>query len=167
MLLILAEYLQTLESAFNVFQYLTLRTILSALTALAISLLVGPWMIRRLSRYQIHQQVRSDGPETHLLKAGTPTMGGALILVAVILATLLWADISNRYIWVTVITTAAFGAIGWLDDYRKLVLQDSAGLPARWKYLLDSNRDAGHPFSTETARLKRKIIQSESKHWIG
>jgi phospho-N-acetylmuramoyl-pentapeptide-transferase len=138
MLLILAEYLQTLESAFNVFQYLTLRTILSALTALAISLLVGPWMIRRLSRYQIHQQVRSDGPETHLLKAGTPTMGGALILVAVILATLLWADISNPYVWVTVITTAAFGAIGWLDDYRKLVLQDSAGLPARWKYLLQS-----------------------------
>jgi phospho-N-acetylmuramoyl-pentapeptide-transferase len=135
-LLILAEYLQTLESAFNVFQYLTLRSILSALTALAVSLLVGPWMIRRLSHYQIGQQVRDDGPESHLVKAGTPTMGGLLILVAVIMSTLLWSDLSNHYVWTVVLVTVAFGLIGWLDDYRKLVLEDSAGLPARWKFLL-------------------------------
>ncbi|MDJ0655324.1 MAG: phospho-N-acetylmuramoyl-pentapeptide-transferase [Xanthomonadales bacterium] len=138
MLLWLAEYLQSLETAFNVFQYLTFRTILSALTALAVSLLVGPWMIRRLSQYQIGQQIRDDGPQSHLVKAGTPTMGGALILVAVTLGTLLWADLSNRYVWVTVLVTLAFGGIGWLDDYRKLVLKDSAGLAARWKYLLQS-----------------------------
>ncbi len=138
MLLWLAEYLQSLETAFNVFQYLTFRTILSALTALAVSLLVGPWMIRRLSQYQIGQQIREDGPQSHLVKAGTPTMGGALILVAVTLGTLLWADLSNRYVWVTVLVTLAFGGIGWLDDYRKLVLKDSAGLAARWKYLLQS-----------------------------
>jgi phospho-N-acetylmuramoyl-pentapeptide-transferase len=136
MLLILTQYLQTLETAFNVFQYLTLRAILSALTALAISLLVGPWMIRRLSHYQIGQQIRDDGPQSHLTKAGTPTMGGALILVAVVLSTLLWSDLGNRYVWVVVGVTVAFGLIGWLDDYRKLVLEDSSGLPPRWKFLL-------------------------------
>ena len=138
MLLWLTEYLQSLETGFNVFQYLTFRTILSALTALAVSLLVGPWMIRRLSHYQIGQHVRDDGPASHLTKAGTPTMGGALILVAILVSTLLWADLGNRYVWLTILVTAAFGGIGWLDDYRKLVLKDSAGLAARWKYLLQS-----------------------------
>jgi len=138
MLLMLAELLQSFESGFGVVQYLTLRTILAALSALALSLLVGPWMIRRLSAYQIGQQVRSDGPQSHLVKAGTPTMGGALILVAVVLATVLWADLNNRYIWLVIFTTTAFGVVGWLDDYRKLVLKDSAGLAARWKYLLQS-----------------------------
>ena len=138
MLLWLAQYLQSLETGFNVFQYLTFRTILSALTALAVSLMVGPWMIRRLSHYQIGQQIRDDGPASHLVKAGTPTMGGALILVAVLASTLLWADLNNRYVWVTILVTAAFGAVGWLDDYRKLVLKDSGGLAARWKYLLQS-----------------------------
>jgi len=138
MLLYLTEILRHLHSGFNVFSYLTMRSILSALTALAISLLVGPTMIRRLSHYQIGQTVRADGPSTHLDKAGTPTMGGALILVAVAISTLLWASLSNRFVWVVLGLTIAFGLIGFIDDYRKLVLRDSRGLAARWKYLLQS-----------------------------
>jgi phospho-N-acetylmuramoyl-pentapeptide-transferase len=161
MLLILAEYLQTLETAFNVFQYLTLRSILGALTALAISLLVGPWMIRRLSHYQIGQQVRDDGPQTHLTKAGTPTMGGALILVAVVMSTLLWSDLSNRYVWVVVLVTVGFGLIGWLDDYRKLVLKDSSGLRARWKFLLQwvvGFAAAGYLYATADQPVHTELI---------
>ena len=138
MLLYLAEALRDIHSGFNVFSYLTMRSILSALTALVISLLVGPTMIERLSHYQIGQTVRTDGPKTHFDKAGTPTMGGALILVAVAVSTVLWASLSNRFVWVVLGLTAAFGLIGFIDDYRKLVLRDSAGLPARWKYLLQS-----------------------------
>ncbi|HKK22957.1 MAG TPA: phospho-N-acetylmuramoyl-pentapeptide-transferase, partial [Pseudohaliea sp.] len=126
------------ESSFSVFQYLTLRGILAAGTALAISLLVGPTMIRRLNQYQIGQAVRTDGPETHLGKSGTPTMGGALILVAIAISTLLWADLTNPYVWIALLVTAAFGAVGWVDDYRKVVERDSRGLPARWKYLWQS-----------------------------
>jgi len=133
MLLYLAEYLSRYYSGFNVFQYLTLRAILGVLTALVISFLVGPEMIRRLGRYQIGQPVRNDGPQTHLVKAGTPTMGGALILVAVAVATLLWADLANRYVWVVLLVTLSFGAIGWVDDYRKLVLKNSAGISAGTK----------------------------------
>ena len=128
MLLILAEWLSDLASGFNVFSYVTFRTILAALTALALSLLLGPWMIGRLSAYQIGQPIRDDGPQTHLVKAGTPTMGGALILVAVLLATLLCGDLSNRYVWVVLAVTAAFGLVGWLDDYRKLVLTGLGGI---------------------------------------
>jgi phospho-N-acetylmuramoyl-pentapeptide-transferase len=138
MLLYLAEALREVHSGFNVFGYLTMRAILSALTALAISLLVGPAMIRRLSLYQIGQTVRTDGPQTHFEKAGTPTMGGALILIAVAVSTLLWADLDNRFVWVVLGVTLAFGLIGFVDDYRKLVLRDSRGLEARWKYLLQS-----------------------------
>jgi hypothetical protein len=138
MLLYLTEILRHLHSGFNVFSYLTMRSILSALTALAISLLVGPTMIRHLSHYQIGQTVRTDGPSSHLDKAGTPTMGGALILVAVAISTLLWASLSNRFVWVVLGLTIAFGLIGFIDDYRKLVLRDSKGLAARWKYLLQS-----------------------------
>ena len=138
MLLWLAEYLTRFHSGFNVFQYLTLRAILGVLTALLISFLVGPAMIRRLSRYQIGQPIRDDGPESHLAKAGTPTMGGALILVAITLATLLWADLGNRYVWVVLLTTLAFGVIGWVDDYKKLVLRNSKGLASRWKYFWQS-----------------------------
>jgi len=108
------------------------------LTALVLSLLIGPAMIRHLAQYQIGQAVRDDGPETHLNKAGTPTMGGALILVSVAVSTLLWADLANRYVWVAVAVTLAFGAIGWVDDYRKVVERDARGLPARWKYLWQS-----------------------------
>ncbi len=134
MLVYLADYLSHFHSGFNVFQYLTLRTILGALTALLISFLVGPWMIRHLSFRQIGQQVRSDGPETHFSKAGTPTMGGALILVAIAVSTLLWADLANRYVWVVLLVTLAFGVIGWVDDYRKIVYGNSKGLSARAKY---------------------------------
>ena len=138
MLIYLTEYLAQFDSGFLVFRYITLRTILAVLTALVISFLVGPAMIRRLSRYKIGQTVRDDGPETHLVKSGTPTMGGALILVAVAVATLLWSDLGNRYVWVVLLTTLAFGAVGMWDDYRKLVLKDARGLAARWKYLWQS-----------------------------
>jgi phospho-N-acetylmuramoyl-pentapeptide-transferase len=139
MLVYLAEWLaHEVYSGFNVFQYLTLRAILGVLTALAISFLVGPGMIRRLTLYKIGQYVRDDGPQTHLSKAGTPTMGGALILVAVTAATLLWADLHNRYVWLVLAVTLAFGVIGWVDDYRKLVLHNSKGLSARAKYFWQS-----------------------------
>lgn len=139
MLVLLAEWLtENFYRGFNVFQYLTLRGILGVLTALFIALLVGPFMIRRLSRYQIGQQIREDGPQSHLSKAGTPTMGGALILVAIAVATLLWADPRNRYVWIVLGVTLAFGAIGWVDDYRKLILRNSKGLSARSKYFWQS-----------------------------
>ena len=138
MLLLLAEYLTQYESAFDVFQYLTLRGILAAGTALAISLAAGPLMIRRLQFYQVGQSVRSDGPQSHLSKAGTPTMGGGLLLLSITASTLLWGDLSNRYLWLTLLVTLAFGAVGWIDDYRKVVEHDSRGLPARWKYLWQS-----------------------------
>ncbi len=125
-------------SGFNVFGYLTLRAILAALTALAISLLVGPKMIRWLAEYQVGQRVRSDGPQTHLTKAGTPTMGGALILAAIALATLLWADLANRFVWIVLLVTVAFGLIGFWDDYLKLVVGNSRGLIARYKYFWQS-----------------------------
>lgn len=138
MLLYLAEYLAKHHSGFNVFTYITLRAILGALTALVISFVVGPSMIRKLSFHQIGQTVRNDGPISHLTKAGTPTMGGALILVAIGISTLLWADLENRYVWLILAVTFLFGGIGLWDDYRKLVRQDPKGLPSRYKYLLQS-----------------------------
>lgn len=138
MLLWLAEYLQQYASAFNVFQYLTFRGILGVLTALLIAFIVGPKMIRKLSYHQIGQAVRDDGPQSHLSKSGTPTMGGALILVAIFVSTLLWADLSNRYVWVVMVVTVIFGAVGWVDDYRKVVQRNSKGLPAKWKYFWQS-----------------------------
>lgn len=134
MLLMLTDYLQQYYSGFNVFRYLTLRAILGTLTALLISLWIGPSMIRRLTSYKIGQNVRDDGPETHLSKAGTPTMGGALILVAVAISTLLWSDLSNRQVWVALIVTLLFGAIGFIDDYKKLLGGSSKGLSAKAKY---------------------------------
>ncbi len=138
MLFHLAEYLQQYYSGFNVFNYLTLRAILGVLTALLFSFIAGPYMIRKLSVYNIGQTVRNDGPITHLSKAGTPTMGGALILLAVGIATLLWADLSNRYIWVVMVVLASFGMIGWIDDYKKLVKRDPEGLKSRYKFLAQS-----------------------------
>jgi len=138
MIIYLAEYLEQFHSGFNVFQYITLRAVLAAITALLISFMVGPYMIRRLSRYRIGQVVRDDGPESHFSKAGTPTMGGALILVAVTITTLLWGQLENKYVWVVLLTTLAFGVIGWVDDYRKLVLQDPKGLASRYKYFWQS-----------------------------
>jgi len=135
MLLYLTAWLGQFESAFFVFRYLTLRGIMAVLTALMISFLAGPAMIRRLTRYKIGQTVRDDGPQSHLSKAGTPTMGGALILVAVGIATLLWADLTNSYVWLVLLVTLACGTIGLVDDYRKLVLKDSKGLASRYKFL--------------------------------
>lgn len=135
MLLYLTEYLSQYQSGFSVFQYLTLRAILGALSALLLSLLLGPYIIRKLSYHQVGQYVRDDGPQSHLSKAGTPTMGGALILAAITVSTLLWADLSNRYIWVVLVVTLVFGAIGWVDDYKKLIKKQSEGLKARHKYL--------------------------------
>lgn len=134
----LFQNLSEVNSGFSVFAYITLRTILAALTALALSLILGPSFIRRLERQQVGQPIRELGPKSHLSKAGTPTMGGALIIFAIVLSTLLWSDLSNRYVWVLLLVTLAFGLVGWLDDYRKLKMQDSRGLPARWKYLFQS-----------------------------
>lgn len=134
MLLVLAEYLQQFYSGFNVFQYLTLRAILGTITALVLSLVIGPMMIRKLTSYKIGQQVRNDGPQTHLSKAGTPTMGGALILVSVAISTVLWSDLSSEKVWVTLIVTLLFGLIGGVDDYKKLIYGSSKGLAARAKY---------------------------------
>jgi phospho-N-acetylmuramoyl-pentapeptide-transferase len=138
MLFHLAEYLQKFYSGFNVFGYLTFRGILGVLTALTISFIVGPTMIRKLSVYKIGQTIRDDGPQSHLSKAGTPTMGGALILVAVIISTLLWADLRNRYVWVVISVLISFGIIGWVDDYKKLIKRDPKGLRAKYKYFWQS-----------------------------
>ena len=138
MLLLLSEYLTRYHSTFNVFSYLTLRAILAVITALAIALLVGPWLIERLTRHQIGQRVRDDGPQSHLPKAGTPTMGGTLILVAIAVSTLLWADVRNHYVWVALGVTMAFGLIGFYDDYLKLIVGNSKGLAARYKYFWQS-----------------------------
>jgi phospho-N-acetylmuramoyl-pentapeptide-transferase len=138
MLLFLSEYLAKFYSGFHVFQYLTLRGILAAVTALLMALFIGPRMISLLNRYQIGQRVRTDGPQTHLLKSGTPTMGGGLILVAMGIGTLLWADLSSRFVWILLGATLAFGLIGFYDDYLKLVVGNSKGLAARYKYLAQS-----------------------------
>jgi phospho-N-acetylmuramoyl-pentapeptide-transferase len=159
MLLSLTEYLARYYSGFHVFQYLTLRGILAAVTALALALCIGPTMISLLSRYQIGQQVRTDGPQSHLQKSGTPTMGGGLILVAMVLGTLLWADLSSRFIWILLATTLGFGLIGFYDDYLKLVVGNSKGLAARYKYLAQSVLGLAaalsihnlHQFSAESA----------------
>ena len=123
---------------FNVFNYITLRAVLAALTALLISFIVGPWMIRKLTTLKVGQPVRDDGPQTHLVKAGTPTMGGALILASIAITTLLWADLANHYVWVALLTLLGFGAIGWVDDWRKVVEKNPKGLASRWKYLWQS-----------------------------
>jgi phospho-N-acetylmuramoyl-pentapeptide-transferase len=134
----LTQQLTEVHSGFNVFQYLTFRAILATVSALAISLIVGPSMIAKLSRYQIGQVVRDDGPKSHLPKAGTPTMGGALILVATLVSTLLWSDLSNRFVWTVLGVTFAFGLIGFYDDYLKLVVRSPKGLVPRWKYFWQS-----------------------------
>ena len=134
MLLDLAQWLAKDIRVFNVFNYITLRAVLACLTALLMTFMVGPAMIRRLTSYKIGQSVRDDGPQTHLPKAGTPTMGGALILVAVIVTTLLWADLQNRFVWVVLAATLGFGIIGWVDDYRKVVHRNPKGLSARAKF---------------------------------
>ena len=143
MLLALTQWLGHDIRAFNVFTYITLRAVLAMLTALMISFIVGPAMIRKLTAYKIGQSVRDDGPQTHLIKTGTPTMGGALILVAMTISTLLWADLRNPYVWVVLVTTMGFGAVGWVDDWRKVVHRNPKGLSAKTKYFWQSLIGAG------------------------
>ena len=138
MLLELTRWLQQLESLFGLFGYLTFRGILAALTSLFLSLWLGPAVIRRLAQFKGGQPIRQDGPQSHFTKAGTPTMGGSLILVTVLLSVLLWGDLRNRYVWVVLAVMLTFGAIGWYDDWIKIVKRDPNGLKSRWKYLLQS-----------------------------
>ncbi|MFA3792224.1 phospho-N-acetylmuramoyl-pentapeptide-transferase [Aliiglaciecola sp. SL4] len=138
MLIWLAEWLQQYDAGFNVFSYLTLRAILSTLTALLMAVLIGPGMIRWLQTMQIGQTVRDDGPQSHLSKSGTPTMGGLLILAAILTSALLWADLRNRYVWVVLSIVVGYGLIGFVDDYRKVVRKDPKGLIAKWKYFWQS-----------------------------
>ena len=138
MLLELTRWLEQLQSHFGLFAYLTFRGILSALTALALSLWWGPAVIRKLALFKGGQPIRTDGPQTHFSKAGTPTMGGALILVTVLASVLLWGDLRNKYVWMVLAVMVAFGAIGWYDDWLKIVKRDPNGMKSRWKYLLQS-----------------------------
>ena len=138
MLIWLADYLVQFDSGFGVFKYLTLRTILSVLTSLFISFLLGPFLINHLTNRQIAQSIRDDGPEAHLKKIGTPTMGGLLILLSIIFSTLCWGDISNRYVLVVLVVTFLFGVIGLIDDYRKVINNNPKGLSAKYKYLSQS-----------------------------
>jgi len=138
MLLELAQWLAQDIRGFSVFNYLTLRAVLAAMTALLIGLLFGPMVIRMLTRMKVGQAVRSDGPQTHLIKSGTPTMGGALILISVAIATVLWSDLGNRFVWVVLLVTLGFGLIGWVDDYRKVVRRDPNGMAAREKFFWQS-----------------------------
>lgn len=138
MLLELAQWLARDIRAFSVFNYITLRAVLAAMTALLIGLVFGPLVIRKLAQMKIGQAVRTDGPQTHLGKSGTPTMGGALILIAVATATFLWADLENRFVWVVMLVTLGFGCIGWVDDYRKVVRRDPRGMSAREKFFWQS-----------------------------
>ena len=138
MLIWLADYLQQFDRGFNVIKYLTLRTILSVLTALFLSLLIGPLVIRLLGHFQMGQHVRDDGPQSHLAKAGTPTMGGVLVILVIVVTTLLWSDLINRFVWISLLTILSFGAIGWCDDYLKISRRNSKGLSAGAKYLWQS-----------------------------
>jgi phospho-N-acetylmuramoyl-pentapeptide-transferase len=138
MLLELAQWLSKDYRFFSVFNYITLRTVLATLTALGVGLFAGPWLIRKLAQLKIGQAVRSDGPQTHLSKSGTPTMGGALILIGIGIATLLWADLGNRFVWAVLVVTVGFGAIGWIDDYRKVVHKNPKGMSARDKFFWQS-----------------------------
>ncbi|MDP1565024.1 MAG: phospho-N-acetylmuramoyl-pentapeptide-transferase [Polaromonas sp.] len=141
MLLSLASWLQTLGPEYNflrVVQYITFRAVMAAMTSLLIGLIAGPWVIRRLTSLKIGQPVRGYGMDTHLAKSGTPTMGGVLILLAIGISTLLWFDLSNRFVWIVLIVTLGFGAIGWVDDWRKVVHKDPEGMRSREKYLWQS-----------------------------
>ncbi len=138
MLLWLADLLAQHYKGFGVFNYLTFRFMLSIVTAFALSLWWGPWMIERLKAMKFGQAIRNDGPQTHLAKTGTPTMGGALILLTILVSTLAWSRLDNLYVWVVLGVMAVFGMVGWVDDYRKVVEKNPRGLPSRWKYFWQS-----------------------------
>ncbi len=161
MLYELAEYLKQFISGFNVFSYLTFRSVLGVLTALVFSFAFGPWMIERLYRFKFGQPVRDDGPATHLKKTGTPTMGGVLILCAIAVSTLLWSDLSNRFVWFALLVTIAFGAVGFADDYIKIKHKNPKGLPARKKYFWLSLAGFGVStliYATATAPIETTLI---------
>jgi phospho-N-acetylmuramoyl-pentapeptide-transferase len=162
MLLELARWLAHDIHGFNVFNYITLRAVLATMTALAISFVVGPKLIRKLTEYKVGQSVRDDGPKTHLVKAGTPTMGGALILVAIAISTLLWADLSNRYVWVVLFTTLGFGIIGFVDDWRKVVYRNPKGLSAKAKYFWQS----AIGFGVAVYLLQTAVLPSETTLYV-
>jgi phospho-N-acetylmuramoyl-pentapeptide-transferase len=143
MLLMLTQWLAQDVRFFNVFNYITLRTVLAAITALLISFAAGPRVIRWLAAKKIGQAVRTDGPQTHLIKSGTPTMGGVLILIAIGITTLLWGDLSNKYVWTVLVVTLGFGIVGWYDDWKKVVYRDPNGLASRWKFFWQSVLGAG------------------------
>ena len=169
MLLELARWLAHDIRGFNVFNYITLRAMLATLTALGISFIVGPTMIRKLTQYKVGQAVRDDGPQTHLIKAGTPTMGGALILVAIAVSTLLWADLTNRYVWVVLIVTMGFGIVGWVDDWRKVVHRNPKGLSAKEKYFWQSLIGLGaavYLFYTAETPAQTTLIFPFFKHLV-
>jgi len=138
MLLALAQWLQNDASFLRVFSYLTFRAVMATITAMAIGLFCGPWVIRKLTEMKVGQAVRTDGPQTHLVKSGTPTMGGVLILMGIAVSTLLWGDLTNRFIWIVMLVTLGFGMIGWVDDYRKVVHKDPRGMSSREKYFWQS-----------------------------
>lgn len=169
MLLALSRWLSQDVHFFNVFTYHTFRAVLAVMTALAIGLVFGPAVIRRLSAMKIGQAVRSDGPQTHLVKAGTPTMGGALILISVGVSTLLWADLTNRFIWVVLLVTLGFGWIGWVDDYRKVVNRDPKGMsPGRkffWQSLIGIAAATYLAFAVSAA--SNADVASLFVRWIG
>ncbi len=162
MLLELARWLAHDIHGFNVFNYITLRAVLATMTALAISFVVGPKLIRKLTEYKVGQSVRDDGPKTHLVKAGTPTMGGALILVAIAISTLLWADLTNRYVWVVLFTTLGFGIIGFVDDWRKVVYRNPKGLSAKAKYFWQS----AIGFGVAVYLLQTAVLPSETTLYV-
>jgi len=134
MLLILAQWLQDDYGFFRVFTYITFRAVMATMTALLIGLVFGPWVIRKLTAMRVDQAVRTNGPQTHLAKVGTPTMGGVLILIGIFISCVLWADLSNRFIWIVMLVTFGFGAIGWVDDYRKVVYKNPKGMPSKEKF---------------------------------
>ena len=161
MLVWLAEYLTQFYSGFNVFSYLTFRAILSVLTAMGLSLYFGPKLIRRLQLMQIGQTVRDDGPESHLSKSGTPTMGGLLILGSIVTSILLWADLTNKYVWVVLAVVVGYGIVGFVDDYRKVIRKDSKGLIAKWKYFWQSVialAVAGFLYATSTDAAETTLL---------
>ena len=169
MLLTLAQWLAHDIHGFHVFNYITLRAVLATLTALAISFIAGPSMIRKLTEYKVGQAVRDDGPQTHLIKTGTPPMGGALILISIAISTLLWADLSNRFVWVVLATTLGFGAVGWVDDYRKVVHKNPKGLSAKAKFFWQSLIGiavAIFLFQTHTSQVETTLIVPFFKHLV-
>jgi phospho-N-acetylmuramoyl-pentapeptide-transferase len=138
MLLWLAEFFKQDIGFFRVFGFITFRAVFATMTAISIGLIAGPAVIRMLTRLKVGQAVRTDGPQTHLIKSGTPTMGGALVLISIGISTLLWSDLSNRFVWVVLIVTLGFGAVGWVDDYRKVVYRDPNGMASREKFFWQS-----------------------------